>query len=78
MINKLKELFQLTFQAFIESDLESILDNVNERNLCGRFSIHMSNYLLGYNLENYFIDPEYNRKQDGEIKTILDGILRLL
>ncbi|MES9977097.1 hypothetical protein [Candidatus Thiodiazotropha sp. LNASS1] len=72
MVNKLKELFKRSFEIFIESDRESILGDVNERNLCGRLSIHMSNLLQEYDLEDYFVDPEYNRKQDGEIKTILD------
>lgn len=72
MAEYLKEMFQRSFEAFIDSDLESILANVNERNLCGRLSIHMSGLLEEYGLGQYFVDPEYNRKQDGRIKTILD------
>lgn len=72
MAEHLKEMFQRSFQAFINSDLESIIANVNERNLCGRLSIHMSRLLEEYGFGQYFVDPEYNRKQDGRIKTILD------
>lgn len=70
MVDQLKDLFERSFEMFIDSDLESIL--VNERNLCGRLSIHLSGLLNEYGLGNYFVDPEYNRKQDGRIKTILD------
>ncbi|MFM5371324.1 hypothetical protein ACET9U_16385 [Aeromonas veronii] len=72
MKNKLKDLFERSFHIFINADVESILANVNERNLCGRLSIHLSGLLNEYGLDNYFVDPEYNRKQDGRIKTILD------
>lgn len=72
MKNKLKDLFERSFHIFINADVESILANVNERNLCGRLSIHLSGLLNEYGLGNYFVDPEYNRKQDGRIKTILD------
>lgn len=72
MAEHLKELFLSSFNMFIDSDLESILSNVNERNLCGRFAIHLSGLLKEYALDNYYVDPEYNRKQDGKIKTILD------
>lgn len=72
MVDQLKDLFQRSFDVFLKSDIESILANVNERNLCGRLSIHLSELLHEYALENYFVDPEYNRKQDGQIKTILD------
>ena len=68
----LKELTIRSFNQFMESELENILAGVNERNLCGRLAIHMSELLPEYGLENYFVDPEYNRKQDGRIKTILD------
>jgi hypothetical protein len=72
LVNQLKELFDRSFQIFIDSDRESILANVNERNLCGRLSIHLSGLLNEYGLGNFFVDPEYNRKQNGRIKTILD------
>ena len=72
MVDQLKDLFDRSFDMFIDSDLESILANVNERNLCGRLAIHLSGLLNEYGLGNYFVDPEYNRKQDGRIKTILD------
>ena len=50
MAEYLKEMFQRSFEAFIDSDLESILANVNERNLCGRLSIHMTGLLEEYGL----------------------------
>lgn len=71
-MEKLKLFFGESFEAFITSDIESILANVNERNLCGRLAIQMNNHLKAYGFDNYFVDPEFNRKQNGKIKTILD------
>lgn len=78
MRNNLKTLTLSSFDRFLTSELESILAGVSERNLCGRLAIHMSRLLPEFGLENYFVDPEYNRKQDGRIKTILDENMEIV
>jgi hypothetical protein len=48
------------------------LSGVSERNLCGGLAIVFSQKLLPHGFGKYHADLEYNRKQNGEIKTILD------
>lgn len=57
---------------FFREEAENIALGTNERNLCGRLAIHLTNVLPGFGLERYYADTEYNRKQDGRVKTILD------
>ncbi|PKV52227.1 hypothetical protein ATE84_4334 [Aquimarina sp. MAR_2010_214] len=57
---------------FFQKEKRNILSGVSERNLCGRLSIYLETLLEKYELENYYSDPEYNRKQNERVKTILD------
>lgn len=87
MKEKLKCLMKRSFDRFIASDLKIIRANANERTLCGRLSIHMHCLLHDYDLKDYYVDVEYNRKHgledcygvvesnrkhSGHIKTICD------
>lgn len=63
---------------FVDSDRDIILDDVNERTLCGRLSFYMNCLLQEYCLADYFVDVEYNRKQGGRIKTILDDAMEVV
>ncbi|UVM47693.1 hypothetical protein LOY38_14680 [Pseudomonas sp. B21-015] len=65
------ELFEEAFTRFLIKDAASIRDNTAERNLCGRLAMQFENLLPSYSLEGYCADPEYNRKQGGQIKTVL-------
>lgn len=58
---------------FFAKERSSILEDVSERNLCARLAMHLENQLKAAGLVGYYADPEYNRKQDGQVKTILDG-----
>lgn len=69
----LKKLFEESAHVLFIQELESILNDVAERNLCGRLAIYISNNLEKYGIKGYYADPEYNRMQDGRVKTILDG-----
>jgi hypothetical protein len=71
--NDLYTLFEDAFRAFARKDAASIRDNVAERNLCGRLAIQFELRLPQFGLDKYYADPEYNRKQNGLIKTILNG-----
>ena len=68
----LENLTNEVFDAFVKSDRENILADVSERNLCSRLGVCMDRLLDRYGLTDYFVDCEYNRKQNGRIKTILD------
>lgn len=68
----LKNLLFSTLDEFFRLETQEILEGVNERNNCGRMAIYMQIRANQAGLENYFVDVEYNRKQNGEIKTIID------
>ncbi len=73
MEEQLTELFDETLNIFFVGEVQNILDDVAERNLCGRLAIYLTPKLQDYELIGYYADPEYNRKQGGQVKTILDG-----
>ncbi|WP_396179763.1 hypothetical protein [Flavobacterium sp.] len=72
MENLLHKIFEDANTIFLEQEIENILNDVNERNLCGRLAIYLNDRVRENNLAGYYVDPEYNRKQDGQVKTILD------
>jgi len=69
---KLLELFKEALSIFFNNEKENILNGVSERNLCSRLALYLENLLSKYELEGYYADNEYNRKQNGQIKTILN------
>lgn len=71
--NEMYSLFQNAFRCFLDKDAASIRNNISERNLCGRLAMQLENLLPSYHLEGYYADPEYNRKQEGQIKTIVSN-----
>lgn len=67
-----EQIFQEAIDIFFVEERENIIDDIAERNLCGRLSIYLTNKLQEHNITGYYADPEYNRKQGGQVKTILD------
>ena|SRR3990167_5742499 len=70
--DKVEQLLDRSLEVFFRTEAENIVLGTNERNLCGRLSIHLNNLLPGFGLDRYYADTEYNRKQNGRVKTILD------
>jgi hypothetical protein len=68
MLNLLRE----SLYQFIERERENIMSDVSERNLCCRLAMVLEETAKKMNLNGYYADGEYNRKQKGEIKTIID------
>ncbi|MDP1744588.1 MAG: hypothetical protein Q8L90_03360 [Bacteroidota bacterium] len=68
----LNKILAEAIDLFFVEDLNSILDDVNERNLCGRLTIYLNDKVRENDIIGYYVDPEYNRMQDGRVKTILD------
>ena len=50
----------------------------SERHLCSRLAIQFEKLLPSYNLGAYYADTEYNRKQEGKIKTIVLGDMQVI
>lgn len=74
----LKRIFNESIDLFLAYEIENILDDVNERNWCGRLVIYLNDKLKEYEMLGYYVDPEYNRMQNGKVKTILDGKLNVI
>ena len=72
MQHRLTNLFNESSDIFFSRETRNIRSGVSERNWCGRFAIYITTKLEEYGLSNYYADTEYNRKQNGLVKTILN------
>lgn len=63
---------------FIKKNLNNILNDVSERNLCSRLGYDFENLFSVYKITGYYADTEYNRKQEGQVKTILDNEMKVI
>ncbi len=70
MLSRLRRVFDRSLSTFLEDDLENILNGVSERNLCQRLSMPMERLAHDAGFLDYRADVEYNRANDGRLKTI--------
>ncbi len=68
----IRAIFEKTLDCFLENEVEELVEGVNERNNCGRMAIYLQKVACAHGIQRYFADMEYNRKQNGKIKTIID------
>lgn len=68
----IRDVFERAMAEFLGREVDEILDGVNERANCGRLAIYLQNASDSAGFAGYLADTEYNRKQEGKIKTILD------
>ncbi|NBA88293.1 hypothetical protein GVN16_21150 [Emticicia sp. CRIBPO] len=73
MLSKIQLLFETANNKFLSKESEAILSGVSERNLCGSLMLYIREELNNSPYKEYYTDIEYNRKQDGKIKTIVQG-----
>ena len=71
-------IFKESTNTFLEEEVDNILNDVAERNLCGRLAIYITEKLDEHGIKGYYADPEYNRKQNGRVKTILDDEMNVV
>jgi hypothetical protein len=69
----MRDLFYRAFEQFIAQESANIANSTSERNFCGRLAIYLEDQRRAAQLGGYYVDPEYNRQQNGRIKAILDG-----
>jgi hypothetical protein len=69
----MRELFYSSFERFMTCERGNILAGVSERNLCFRLGLYLEDERRARLPDGYYVDAEYNRQQNGQIKTILDG-----
>lgn len=59
---------------FLLKEENAIRDNVHEQNLSGSLMLHVDKKLSEFkSLKDYRVDNEYDRKQNGLVKTFLDS-----
>jgi hypothetical protein len=75
---KLLDLFKEALSTFFQNETKNILSDVSERNLCARLAYYLEALFSKYDLSGYYADSEYNRKQQGQVKTILDDKLTVV
>jgi hypothetical protein len=73
MIDGLRAVFLNAFKSFLEREMENILAGTSERNLCACLAPPLERAAAEAGFEGYRADVEYNRKQGGQVKTILDN-----
>jgi hypothetical protein len=76
--NLVRNVFELTLDEFFVRETQGVLEGVNERSNCGRMAFYLQRIADAYGLDGYFADTEYNRKQNGEVKTILDREMKVV
>ena len=74
----LNKIFREATDLFFVEEIENILNDVNERNLCWRLAIYLNEKVREASLVGYYVDPEYNRKQNGQVKTILNEEMKVI
>ena len=73
----LKNLFEKANFAFLQKDFVLIESDTNEKSMCGALKSRLEQYLQAENINDYFVDVEYNRN-GGEVKTIIDDQLEIV
>ncbi|WP_448249870.1 hypothetical protein [Thalassotalea agariperforans] len=74
----LAQIFEQSLHQFFEREAQNILSGVSERNLCSRLAIPLEAITHQNGLTDYYADTEYNRKQNGMVKTMLDDDLQVI
>jgi hypothetical protein len=69
----MRDLFYRSFEKFLALESNNILSGVSERNLCNRLGFCLEDERKARGLEGYYVDAEYNRQQNGQVKTLLNG-----
>jgi len=71
-VDLLKKVFAAAMTEFLKGERNSLRDDISERNSCARLGYHLQNCVDRAGFKGYYADPDYNRKQGGQVKTILD------
>jgi hypothetical protein len=76
---QLTDLFKESVNTFFAKETTNILSGVSERSLCSRLAMYLEDNFSRFSITgNYNADTEYNRKQNGEVKTILDDQMQVI
>lgn len=73
-----EHIFNDALTAFLESEKDLLLSDVSERSICARLAHYMERQLETEGIKGYYADAEYNRKQGGKVKTIINEEMKVL
>lgn len=68
-----RSIFDEALEVFLQREGDVVEWEISEQNSCGRLAIYLTDIAKEHALDGYYADVEYNRKQDAELKTIIDG-----
>lgn len=72
--HKVYKVFEEALVCFLQNETQEVIEGVNERANCGRLAIYLHEAAKALGIPGmYVVDVEYNRKQNGEIKTVING-----
>ena len=74
----LKHVLRDALDEFFVREACALVANVNERNSCARLAVYLERAAHEAGLAGYVADTEYNRQQDGKVKTILDRNMKVI
>jgi len=74
----LATLFDAAFAEFVAQEAEHVASGISERTLCGQLAIFLNSKIKESTYSRYYVDVEYNRKQNGQIKTIIDDRMEVV
>lgn len=67
----MRRLFFAAFEDFCADESANIRNGTSERNLCQRLALPLERHAAAAGLRRYRADCEYNRSNDGRVKTIV-------
>lgn len=71
-IELMMHVFEKALRLYTIEDIENISANVSERNICARLGCYLQREAENSGLRGYYADAEYNRQQNGQLKTIVN------
>ncbi len=71
-------IFNDAFDLLIKCEGRILLEDVSERSTCGRLAHFIQVQLKSEGVMGYYADTEYNRKQRGQVKTVINHELRVI
>lgn len=75
---QIKKLIDESLNEFFKKEKSLIETDVSERALCCRLAMCFERKIAEYSIDGYYADTEFNRKQNGEIKTIIRRDLKVV
>ena len=70
---RVRLIFDESLKRLLSREAGGLASGVSERNSCARMAMYMQTVSDENGLAGYFADAEYNRKQNGKVKTLLNG-----